>query len=88
MREDDRKPRASPDAEQDESIGPIAPLRHIRKTWAAAYRPAVEHVRAEIDGQQHVNLIGASFGGGITAFYASRYPKTVDRLVLFNPALN
>jgi pimeloyl-ACP methyl ester carboxylesterase len=50
-------------------------------------RAAVEHVQAET-GSGPVNVIGASFGGGITAFYASRYPETVRRLVLFNPLLN
>ncbi|MFI6291958.1 alpha/beta hydrolase [Nonomuraea sp. NPDC050790] len=50
-------------------------------------RAAVEHVCAET-GSQLVNLIGASFGGGITAFYASQSPEAVNRLVLFNPLLN
>jgi uncharacterized protein len=50
-------------------------------------RAAVEHVRAET-GSGPVNVIGASFGGGLAAFYASRYPETVRRLVLFNPLLN
>ncbi|RBQ22130.1 alpha/beta hydrolase [Spongiactinospora rosea] len=50
-------------------------------------RAAVEHIRAET-GSSLVNLIGASFGGGITAFYASRYANTVGRLILFNPLLN
>ncbi|WP_345470349.1 alpha/beta hydrolase [Actinoallomurus oryzae] len=50
-------------------------------------RAAVEHVRAET-GSGPVNVIGASFGGGITAFYTSRYPEAVRRMVLFNPLLN
>jgi pimeloyl-ACP methyl ester carboxylesterase len=50
-------------------------------------RAAVEHLRAET-GSGQVNVIGASFGGGISAFYTSRYPETVRRLVLFNPLLN
>lgn len=50
-------------------------------------RAAVEHVRTET-GNDPVNVIGASFGGGITAFYTSRYPQAVRRLVLFNPLLN
>jgi pimeloyl-ACP methyl ester carboxylesterase len=33
-------------------------------------------------------LIGASFGGGVSAFFASRYPGRLRRLVLFNPLLN
>lgn len=48
---------------------------------------AVEHVRAET-ADRSVNVIGASFGGGISAFYASRHPEAVRRLVLFNPLLN
>lgn len=50
-------------------------------------RSAVEYVSAEI-GTRRANVIGASFGGGISAFYASRYPDQVERLVLFNPLLN
>lgn len=50
-------------------------------------RAAVKHVRTET-GSGPVNVIGASFGGGITAFYTARYPETVRRLVLFNPLLN
>lgn len=48
---------------------------------------AVDHVRAET-GTHRANVIGASFGGGISAFYASRYPDQIERLVLFNPLLN
>jgi pimeloyl-ACP methyl ester carboxylesterase len=48
---------------------------------------AVRHVR-EVTGSGPVNLIGASFGGGITAFFAARHPAQVRRLVLFNPLLN
>ncbi|WP_119727054.1 alpha/beta hydrolase [Thermomonospora amylolytica] len=50
-------------------------------------RAAVEHVRAET-GSGPVSLIGASFGGGICAFYASRHPESLHRLVLFNPLLD
>jgi pimeloyl-ACP methyl ester carboxylesterase len=50
-------------------------------------RAAVEYVRTELDRDQ-VNLIGASFGGGISALYSARYPTMVRRLVLFNPLLN
>jgi len=50
-------------------------------------RSAVEHIRSET-GSQKVNLIGASFGGGISAYYTSRYPEQVSRLVLINPLLN
>jgi hypothetical protein len=41
-----------------------------------------------LTGAEKVNLIGASFGGGISAFYAARNPEQVRRLVLFNPLLN
>jgi len=50
-------------------------------------RSAVEHIRAET-GSHQASVIGASFGGGISAFYASRYPEQVNRLVLVNPLLN
>jgi uncharacterized protein len=50
-------------------------------------RSAVEYVCTEI-GVQQASVIGASFGGGISAFYASRYPEQVRRLVLINPLLN
>ncbi|MET7329153.1 alpha/beta fold hydrolase [Nonomuraea sp. NPDC005650] len=50
-------------------------------------RVAVEYACAEI-GCGQANIIGASFGGGISAFYASRYPDAVRRLVLINPLLN
>lgn len=50
-------------------------------------RSAVEHVTSET-GSHQANLIGASFGGGISAYYASRYPEQVQRLVLINPLLN
>jgi uncharacterized protein len=50
-------------------------------------RAAVTHVR-EVTGSGPVGLIGASFGGGISAFFAARYPDQVRRLVLFNPLLD
>jgi hypothetical protein len=50
-------------------------------------RAAVDYVR-EATGSGPVNLIGTSFGGGISAFFASRYPEQVRRLVLLNPLLN
>jgi uncharacterized protein len=50
-------------------------------------RSAAEHLRAKTNSRQ-VNVIGTSFGGGISAYYASRYPDQVERLVLFNPLLN
>ena len=48
---------------------------------------AVEHVTAEV-GEGPVSLIGASFGGGIAAYFAARHPGLVHRLVLLNPLLN
>ncbi|MEV1175616.1 alpha/beta fold hydrolase [Nonomuraea sp. NPDC049784] len=50
-------------------------------------RAAVEYVCAEV-GSEQANIIGASFGGGISALYASRYAGIVRRLVLINPLLN
>lgn len=50
-------------------------------------RAAVTYVR-ETAGSGPVSLVGASFGGGISAFFAARYPDQVQRLVLFNPLLD
>ena len=50
-------------------------------------RAAVEFVYAET-GSEQANVLGASFGGGITAFYAARHVPAVRRLVLINPLLN
>jgi pimeloyl-ACP methyl ester carboxylesterase len=50
-------------------------------------RAAVEHVQATT-GSGPVNVIAASFGGGISAFFAARYPDQVRRLVLLYPLLN
>ena len=50
-------------------------------------RAAVTHVR-ETTGSGPVGLIGASFGGGISAFFAARHPDQVRRVVLFNPLLD
>jgi len=50
-------------------------------------RAAVTHVR-EVTGSGPVGLIGASFGGGISAFFAARHPDQVRRVVLFNPLLD
>jgi alpha-beta hydrolase superfamily lysophospholipase len=35
-----------------------------------------------------VTLLGASFGGGICAYYSAQRPEDVQRLVLFNPQLD
>ncbi|MDT4990211.1 MAG: uncharacterized protein QOH97_103 [Actinoplanes sp.] len=48
-------------------------------------RSAVAYAR-ELTGAP-VNVIGTSFGGGISGFYASRHPDEVRRLVLFNPLI-
>jgi uncharacterized protein len=50
-------------------------------------RSAVEHLCSQT-GMDRASIIGASFGGGISAYYASRYPGQVKRLVLINPLLN
>ena len=48
-------------------------------------RSAVSHAR-EITGAP-VNVLGTSFAGGISGFYAAQYPDEVRRLVLFNPLI-
>lgn len=50
-------------------------------------RAAVEHIRT-LTGEGQVNLLGTSFGGGLSAFFAARYPDQVKRLVLLNPLLD
>ncbi|MDV7219165.1 alpha/beta hydrolase [Streptomyces prunicolor] len=42
----------------------------------------------EATGAEDITLLGASFGGGICAYYAAKRPTDVDRLVLFNPQLD
>lgn len=37
---------------------------------------------------RNVSLLGASFGGGLCAYYAAKRPGGVARLVLLNPQLN
>ncbi|MEU6486724.1 alpha/beta fold hydrolase [Streptomyces sp. NPDC046887] len=39
-------------------------------------------------GAQQLTLLGASFGGGVCAYYAARQPEEISRLVLFNPQLD
>ncbi|GAA3471011.1 alpha/beta hydrolase [Nonomuraea roseola] len=48
---------------------------------------AVTHVR-DATGSAKANIIGASFGGGIAAYYTSRNPALVRRLTLINPLLD
>ncbi len=48
---------------------------------------ALAHVRDATDTET-VSLLGASFGGGICAYYAARRSPEIARLVLLNPQLN
>lgn len=50
-------------------------------------RVVLEHVR-QVTGARAVSLLGASFGGGLTAYYAAKRPDELTRLVLLNPQLN
>lgn len=50
-------------------------------------RVALAYVR-EVPGVEVVTLLGASFGGGICAYYTAQRPGDVQRLVLFNPQLD
>jgi uncharacterized protein len=43
---------------------------------------------SEQTGATKVSLLGASFGGGICAYYAAKRPAELDRLVLLNPQLD
>jgi len=42
----------------------------------------------EWTGVTQVSLLGASFGGGLAAYYAAKRPDELSRLVLLNPNLN
>jgi uncharacterized protein len=50
-------------------------------------RVALAAVR-DLTGATQVSLLGASFGGGICAYYAAKRPAELDRLVLLNPQLD
>jgi pimeloyl-ACP methyl ester carboxylesterase len=50
-------------------------------------RVALEYVR-EATGARRLSLLGASFTGGVCAYYAARRPTEIDRLVLLNPQLD
>ncbi|WP_371547554.1 alpha/beta hydrolase [Streptomyces sp. NBC_00554] len=50
-------------------------------------RTAVDYL-ISVTGKEKVNIIGASFSGGICAFYAAHFPDSVQRLVLFNPLMD
>lgn len=48
---------------------------------------ALDHTR-DATGAGRLGLIGASFGGGLCAYYAAKRPEELTRLVLLNPQLN
>lgn len=50
-------------------------------------RVALATVR-ELSGAARASLLGASFAGGVCAYYAARRPAEVSRLILLNPQLN
>lgn len=50
-------------------------------------RVVAEHLRGAT-GARAVGLLGASFTGGICAYYAARRPEEISRLILFNPLLD
>jgi uncharacterized protein len=50
-------------------------------------RVALAELR-ERTGATEVSLLGASFGGGLVAYYAAKGPDELARLVLLNPQLN
>lgn len=50
-------------------------------------RVALGSVR-DVTGAARLSLIGASFSGGVCAYYAAMRPAEIDRLVLLNPQLD
>jgi uncharacterized protein len=50
-------------------------------------RVALAKVR-NATGARRLSLLGASFAGGVCAYYAARRPGELDRLVLLNPQLD
>lgn len=42
----------------------------------------------EATGASRLSLLGASFAGGVCAYYAAKRPDEIDRLVLLNPQLD
>ncbi|NUS87071.1 MAG: alpha/beta fold hydrolase [Streptomyces sp.] len=50
-------------------------------------RVAISHLR-EATSAREITLLGASFGGGICAYYAAKRSADLSRLVLFNPQLD
>jgi pimeloyl-ACP methyl ester carboxylesterase len=49
-------------------------------------RVALEEARSLV-GATKLSLLGASFGGGLCAYYAAKRPGELERLVLLNPQL-
>jgi uncharacterized protein len=50
-------------------------------------RVALAHL-SEASHASAISLLGASFGGGLCAYYAAKRPDELTRLVLLNPQLN
>ncbi|WP_045879372.1 alpha/beta fold hydrolase [Pseudofrankia sp. DC12] len=50
-------------------------------------RVSIDRLRDE-SGAVILHLLGASFGGGLAAYYAAKRPAEVSRLVLLNPQLD
>ncbi|MFF5085480.1 alpha/beta hydrolase [Actinoplanes sp. NPDC000266] len=48
---------------------------------------ATAHLR-QLSGDVPMNVLGASFGGGISAYFTASYPDEVAKLVLINPLIN
>ena len=42
----------------------------------------------DLSGATRLSLLGASFAGGVCAYYAAKRPSEIDRLVLLNPQLD
>jgi pimeloyl-ACP methyl ester carboxylesterase len=55
---------------------------HLNDIWSA-----LTHLR-ESTGASRLSLLGASFSGGLAAYYAARGPDELTRLILFNPLLD
>ncbi|MGH3830233.1 MAG: alpha/beta hydrolase [Pseudonocardiaceae bacterium] len=50
-------------------------------------RAAIAHIRG-LTGAESVSLLGTSFAGGITGYFAAKCPGLLTRLVMLNPLLN
>ncbi|MGH3974354.1 MAG: alpha/beta hydrolase [Pseudonocardiaceae bacterium] len=50
-------------------------------------RVALAHV-GQVTGASHISVLGASFSGGLCAYYTAKCPDEVARLVLLNPQLD